>query len=71
MLLTRCQAMVWAPASNPCPASWWRSLMINATVAAGIAVGWLCGRLDRGSNAASPSARYRATKRLTQPGDTL
>jgi len=49
--------MVWAPASNPCPASWWRSLMISAAVAAGTVVGWLCGRLERGSNAASPSAR--------------
>jgi len=28
------------------------------------------GRRDRGSNAASPSARYRATSRDTQPCDT-
>jgi hypothetical protein len=43
---------------------------INSTVAAGIAVGELFGRRDRGSNAASPSDRYRATRRLTQPCET-
>jgi len=31
--------------------------MISSTVAGGIAVGEVCGRRERGSNAASPSVR--------------
>ena len=34
------------------------------------APGEVFGRRDRGPNAASPSARYRASKRETQPWDT-
>jgi hypothetical protein len=40
--------------------------MINSRVAGGIAVGEVCGRRDRGSNAASPSARYQDINLLTQ-----
>jgi hypothetical protein len=35
-----------------------------------IADGQVFGRRDRGSNAASPSVRYRATSRDTQPWET-
>ena len=52
----RCQQMVSGPASRPWPASPVRRLMISSTVAGLIAVGEVFGRLDRGSNAASPSA---------------
>ena len=34
-------------------------------------VGLGCGRLERGSNAASPSSRYRLTRREIQPWETL
>jgi hypothetical protein len=47
-----------------------RSRTISSTAGAGIAVGEVFGRRDRGSNAASPSARYRATSREIQPWDT-
>jgi hypothetical protein len=43
---------------------------ISCTVSPLIAPGEVFGRLDRGSNAPSPSARYRATSRDTQPCDT-
>ena len=36
--------------------------MISSTVADGVARGLECGRRDRGSNAASPSSRQRATR---------
>ena len=67
---SRCQQMVSGPASSPCPDSSFRSLMISSTVASLIAAGEVFGRRDRGSNAASPSARYRATSRETQPWET-
>jgi hypothetical protein len=51
-----CQAMVSGPASNPTVASFSRSSTISSTVAASSEVGLVLGRLDRGSNAASPSA---------------
>jgi len=41
-----------------------------STVAAGVACGFVLGRRDRGSNAASPPARYRVTSLLTHPFDT-
>ena len=66
----RCQAMVCGPASRPCPAKSLRSQTISSAVLSGIARGEVTGRRDRGSNAASPSARYRATSRETQPWDT-
>jgi hypothetical protein len=44
--------------------------MISSTVAASIAVGAVFGRRDRGSNAVSPSVRYRATSFETHPFDT-
>jgi len=47
-----------------------RSATISSTVACAMARGEVLGRRDRGSNAASPSARYRATSRETQPWDT-
>ena len=63
--------MVCGPASRPCPAKSLRSQTISSAVLSGIARGEVIGRRDRGSNAASPSARYRATSRETQPWDTL
>jgi hypothetical protein len=53
--------MVCGPASRPRPDSSFRSVMISAAVSALIADGQVFGRRDRGSNAASPSARYRAS----------
>ena len=53
----RCQAMVSGPASRPCSDSRFRSRTISSTVLALVAVGEVFGRRDRGSNAASPSAR--------------
>ena len=47
-----------------------RSPVIKLAVASPIACGEVFGRRDRGSNAASPSARYRATSRDTHPCDT-
>src|SRR5262249_56735424 len=47
-----------------------RRRTIRSTVSPLIAPGEVFGRRDRGSNAASPSARYRATRRLTQPWET-
>ena len=53
--------MVSGPASRPAVLSLFRSCRMRSTVAVGIAVGiavgLVCGRLERGSNAASPSAR--------------
>jgi hypothetical protein len=62
--------MVCGPASRLCPASSLRNPVIRPTAASGMARGEAFGRRDRGSNAASPSARYRATRRETQPWDT-
>ena len=62
--------MVSGPASRPCPASSLREAVISSTVPALIAAGEVFGRRDRGWNAASPSARYRATSRDTHPCDT-
>src|SRR5215510_3868599 len=67
---SRCQAMVCGPASRPCPASSFRSLMISSAVLSGTARGEVFGRRERGSNAAPPPARYRATSRDTHPWDT-
>jgi hypothetical protein len=53
----RCQAMVSDPASRPAVVSLPRSSVISLTVAAGMAVGLVWGRRERGWNAASPSAR--------------
>ena len=53
-----------------CPARSLRSPVIRPAVLCGIARGEVFGRRERGSNAASPSARYRATSRDTQPCDT-
>ena len=58
--------MVCGPASRPCPASSLRSQTISSTVAPLTAFGEFPGRRDRGSNAAWPSARYRASKVQTQ-----
>ena len=44
--------------------------MISSIVSSLTAFGEVFGRRDRGSNAASPSARYRATSRDTQPWET-
>ena len=64
------QAIVAGPASNPCPTRSLRNRTINSTVASGTARGEVLGRRDRGSNAVSPSARYRASNFDTQPLDT-
>jgi len=53
----RCQQMVSGPASRPWPASSLRIKTISSTVSALMAFGEVFGRRDRGSNAASPSAR--------------
>ena len=50
-------AMVWGLASRPCPDSSFLSLTIRSAVSSLIAAGEVLGRRDRGSNAASPSAR--------------
>ena len=44
-------------ASSPCPARSLRRATISSAASAGIAAGLVWGRRDRGSNAASPSAR--------------
>src|SRR5215469_16296853 len=62
--------MVSGPASRPCPARSLRSATIRSAVSPLIAFGEVFGRRDRGSNAASPSARYRATSLDTQPCET-
>lgn len=49
----RCQAMVWGPWSSPLLARSQRKPMIRSTVACGNRVGLVCGRRERGSNAAS------------------
>ena len=48
---------VSGPASRTTPSSLRRSSRISSTVAGGVAFGTVFGRRDRGSNAASPSAR--------------
>ena len=62
----RCHTIVCGPASRPCPASSFRSRMIRSAVSSGMAAGEVFGRLDRGSNAASPSAWYRASSTQIQ-----
>lgn len=62
--------MVWGPASRPWAASSARRFTANSTTESGIADGAVRGRRDRGSNAAGPSARYRAMSLETQPSDT-
>src|SRR5579875_628115 len=42
-----------------------RSWTVSLATCSGIAIGLVFGRRDRGANAASPSARYRATSLLT------
>ena len=49
--------MVCGPASSPCPASSLRSQVTSPAASGLIADGEVFGRRDRGSNAASPSAR--------------
>jgi hypothetical protein len=63
----KCQAMVWGPWSSPLPDSSRRRPMIRSMVACGSQAGLLCGRRERGWNAASPSSRYRATNFEIQP----
>ena len=62
--------MVCGPASRPCPARSFRSGMISPAVPGLIADGEVFGRRDRGPDAASPSARYRASSRDIQPWET-
>jgi len=57
MVMLEVPTIVSAPASRPRDASWPRSLTTSSTIAAGVAPGRKPGRRDRGSNAASPSAR--------------
>lgn len=66
----RCQAMVWGSALRPTAVSFSRSSTIRATVASSVAFGEVFGRLERGSNAAASSARYRATSLETQFAET-
>src|SRR5271156_526582 len=67
---SRCQAMVCGPLSRPLLASVSRSPMIRSMVVCGRRAGLVCGRRERGSNAASPSARYRVTSRDIQLWET-
>ena len=62
----RCQRMVSGPASCPEATSRSRSRSTAATTSGAMARGEDLGRLDRGSNAACPSARYRARSSYTQ-----
>src|SRR6478609_11854825 len=62
--------MVSAPASWPCPVSSLRNCRISSMTPTLVAVGEVCGARETGSNAASPSARYRAMRRLIQPCET-
>ena len=64
------EELVSRPASRPCSVRVRRSSRIVSTVSVGVAFGDVCGRRDRGSNAASPSARYRAISFETHPRDT-
>ena len=57
--------MVWAPASSPRASRSARRLTISSFTSAAMAVGEVRGRRERGSNAVSPSARYRATSLVT------
>lgn len=66
----RCQAMVSAPASRPDPVSSLRNATIASSAAWLVRCGLVCGRRDRGPNAASPSARYRAVSFCTHRRDT-
>src|SRR5262245_13937649 len=66
----RCQRIVSGPQSRPCAARSLRTRTISSIVAGSIAFGEVFGRRERGRNAASPSARYRATSLDTQPLDT-
>jgi hypothetical protein len=58
--------MVLGPASRPWRMRSWRTWQISSTVAWGMAEGESLGRRERGSKAASPSRRKRATRRLIQ-----
>lgn len=62
--------MVSAPASWPASVRSLRSATLASPVAWAIFRGLVCGRRDRGPNAASPSARYRPTRICTQRRDT-
>lgn len=54
---SRCQEMISGPASRPASQGSSRSRKISFTVTGGNARGVVFGRRDRGSNAASPTAR--------------
>ena len=62
--------MVWGPASRPWVDSSERRFTTISTVSSQTLVGELPGLRDRAWNAASPSARQRATSLETQPSDT-
>ena len=62
--------MVAAPASYPPRSSSLRSLTISSSTWTGVRRGLRNGRRDRGSNPASPSARYRCTSVITQRRET-
>jgi hypothetical protein len=62
--------MVSGPASRPAVVSLARRQKIRSTVADSSEPGEVFGRLDLGSKAVSPSALYRVTSLLTQPGET-
>ena len=61
----RCQQMVWGPASRPWEKSSARRFTTSSTTSSDTLAGEVRGRRDRGSNAASPSVRYRVTQRDT------
>ena len=48
----------------------WRRFTIAVFTTSDTLVGEACGRRDRGSNAVSPSLRYRPTRRVTHDRDT-
>jgi hypothetical protein len=62
--------MVSGPASNPRPANSFRIRTISSTVVPAIARGDRLGRRERGTNAASPSTRYRASSSYSHDRDT-
>lgn len=67
---SRCHPIVAGPASSPSLVRVRRNKIINAITSSGTRAGDVLGRRDLGSNAASPSVRYRATQRDTVASET-
>jgi hypothetical protein len=58
------------PSVQACPGQFLAQPDDQLPTTSGVARGEFLGRRDRGSNAVSPSARYRATSRDTHPCET-